>query len=63
MATDRAEPRTRPAVAFIRCRPEWKEAAERLAEHDHAPSLADVIDRAVASYARQVGFPEPIPKR
>ena len=55
--------RTRDAVTMVRSTVAWKAAVDRMAEFDRAPSVSDLIDRAIAAYARTIGFPEPIPKR
>ncbi len=55
--------RVRDVATIIRSRKEWKDAIDRLAEFDRAPSVSDLFDRAIVTYARSVGFPEPIPKR
>ncbi len=54
--------RTRATVTMIRSTQAWKEAVEKLAELDRAPSVSDFIDRAVAHYARSRGFDAP-PRR
>jgi len=55
--------RVRDAVTNIRSTQGWKDAVDKLAEFDRAPSVADLIDRAVVAYARSINFPEPVPKR
>jgi hypothetical protein len=55
--------RVRSATTNLRSTPEWKEWAEKLAEHDRAPSLIELIDRALVAYARGVGFKDVAPKR
>jgi hypothetical protein len=55
--------RVRDAVTLVRSRQDWKAAVEEAAEFDRAPSVADFIDRAVAHYCRQIGFPKALPKR
>jgi hypothetical protein len=57
------ESRVRTAVTMVRSTPAWKEAVEGLAEFDRAPSVSDLLDRAVAAYAREIKYPHPIPKR
>lgn len=47
----------------IRSSGEWKEAIAHLAEWDHAGSVAELIDRAIACYARERGYPHAIPRR
>jgi hypothetical protein len=48
---------------MIRGTPDWKAWVEELAEFDRAPSLNDLIDRAVVAYARDIKFGQPPPKR
>jgi hypothetical protein len=55
--------RLRAAVTFIRSTEEWKGWIERLAEHDRASSVAELMDRAVVQYAKKVKFDEPPPRR
>jgi len=55
--------KVRDAATMVRSSQAWKDSVERLADFDRAPSVSDLIDRAVAHYARAIGFPEPIPKR
>jgi hypothetical protein len=55
--------RVRNVTTMVRSTPGWKAALKKLAEFDRAPSESDLIDRAVAAYARAVNFPEAIPKR
>lgn len=50
-------------VTQIRSSTEWKQEIARLAEWDHAESVAELIDRAIACYARERGYPGLIPKR
>jgi len=51
------------ATTLVRSSEAWKAEVEALAEHDRAPSVSDLIDRAVAAYARSIQYPKPIPKR
>ena len=53
----------RDALTQVRSSRGWKEAIDELADFDRAPSTADLIDRAIVAYARQVRYPKPIPKR
>jgi hypothetical protein len=55
--------RVRSAVLMIRGTPEWKAWVEELAEADRAPSLNELIDRALVAYARQIKFRKPAPRR
>jgi hypothetical protein len=57
------ESRVRTGVLLVRGVPEWKVWAEELADFDRAPSMNDLVDRALVVYARHVGFPKPAPKR
>jgi hypothetical protein len=58
----RQDPEPRPIVLMIRGRQGWKEWVRRVAEHDRA-SLNDLVDRAIARYAREIGFGETPPER
>jgi len=49
-------------VLQVRGSPEWKAWLEGLAEFDRT-TVADVADRAIVRYAREIGFTEPAPKR
>jgi hypothetical protein len=55
-----AEPR--PIALTIRGRVEWKEWVARLAEADRT-SMNELVDRALAKYAREIGFREVPPER
>jgi hypothetical protein len=55
--------RARDASTLVRSSHAWKEAVAAFAEWDRAPSVSDLIDRAVVAYARQQGYDKPIPKR
>lgn len=52
----------KPIVIQLRGTPEYKAWAERLAEHDRT-TVADSTDRALALYAKHIGFTEPPPRR
>lgn len=52
----------KPMVVQVRGSDEWKAWVERLAAF-HRGTIADVTDRALAAYARQIGFNEPPPER
>jgi hypothetical protein len=55
--------RVRDATTNIRSTQEWKAWVDELADFDRAPSVNDLVDRALVSYAREVKFPKPAPKR
>jgi hypothetical protein len=55
--------RVRSAATLVRSSDAWKRAVEEFAEFDRAPSVSDLIDRAVVAYARERGYDKPIPKR
>ena len=55
--------RVRSEAVMLRGRPEWKEWLGRLAEFDRSASMNELFDRAIAVYAREVGFKETPPKR
>ncbi len=57
------ESRVRTGVILVRGVPDWKVWAEELADFDRAPSMNDLIDRALVAYARDIKFPKPAPKR
>jgi hypothetical protein len=46
----------------MRGSPEWKAWLEKLARFDRS-SVSDVADRAIAAYARTIGFPDEPPPR
>jgi hypothetical protein len=52
----------RSVVNTFRSTPDWRDWVARLAESERI-GVPDLIDRAVAEYAKKVGFPEPPPKR
>jgi hypothetical protein len=52
----------KPLAVQVRGSAEWKAWVERLAARDRA-SVADLTDRALAAYARQIGFAEEPPER
>ena len=49
-------------VLSIRGAEEWRAWVGRLADHSRL-KVADVIDRALLTYAKQEGFTEPAPRR
>jgi hypothetical protein len=60
--------RVRGATTMVRSGEPWKEWLERLAAFDAdarrtSPNASDTIDRALVSYAREIGFKEVAPKR
>lgn len=55
--------RKRAAVTAIRSSEEWKSELESLAEWDRATTVAELIDRAVAYYAKERGYPGSMPMR
>jgi hypothetical protein len=55
--------RVRTSVTMVRSMPEWKTWVEELAAHDRASSLGDLLDHALVSYAREIKFPKPAPRR
>jgi hypothetical protein len=52
----------KPFALQVRGDSAWKSWVERLAKHDRA-SVSDLVDRALASYARSVYFTDPAPPR
>jgi hypothetical protein len=50
--------RRKPPALQMRGEPEWKKWLEELAAYDRS-SAADVVDRALAHYARTIGFRPP----
>lgn len=52
----------KPLAIQVRGSAEWKQWLEELAEFDRS-TIADISDRAIAAYARQIGFPKPPPPR
>ena len=52
----------RSVVNTFRSTPAWRNWAARLAESERV-RVPDLIDRALAEYAKKVGFPERPPKR
>jgi hypothetical protein len=55
--------RVRDATTNIRSTQEWKAWVDELADFDRAPSVNDLVDRALVAYAREIKFPKPAPKR
>lgn len=52
----------KPLAIQVRGSTEWKAWVERLAEFDRS-NVADLTDRAMAAYARTIGFLDPPPPR
>ncbi len=50
------------AMPAVRGSEEWRAWVERLIDHDRT-SWPDLVDRALAAYAKSVNFEEPPPKR
>jgi hypothetical protein len=50
------------ALPPVRGSAEWGEWVGRLADHDRS-SYPDLVDRALAAYAKQAGFKDAPPKR
>jgi hypothetical protein len=55
--------RVRVTTTMVRSSEAWKTAVESLAEFDRCSSVSELIDRAVAQYARHVGYNRAIPMR
>lgn len=71
MAKRKEEPKFRPVEHWrpskpislqVRSVPEWKAWLEKLAKYDRT-TAAEVADRALAAYARSIGFPDAPPDR
>lgn len=54
--------KSKPLAVQVRGSAEWKAWVEKLAAFDRG-TVADVADRAMAAYARMIGFGEPPPER
>ena len=52
----------KPMAVQIRGSSEWKEWVERVAKFDRS-TVSDIVDRAIAAYARSIGFVEVPPVR
>lgn len=65
-ATDEAPARrsrnVTPSAVLIKGGAEWREWLDELTAHCRL-SKVDVIDQALAAYAKQVKFPKPAPRR
>lgn len=55
--------RVRDEAIMVRSTLAWKQAVEAFAEWDRAPSVSDLIDRAVVAYARERGYEKAFPRR
>ena len=55
--------RERDVAGFELAYDRFLSGCELFAEWDRAPSVSDLIDRALVAYARQQGYDKPIPKR
>lgn len=51
----------KPMVVQVRGSEEWKDWAERLADHER-DTLTKLVERALGKWAKEIGF-EPPPKR
>jgi hypothetical protein len=55
--------RIRNASTMVRSSEAWKLAIQEFAEWDRAPSVSDLVDRAILDYARSRKYDKPIPRR
>jgi hypothetical protein len=55
--------RIRNASTMVRSSEAWKLALQEFAEWDRAPSVSDLVDRAILDYARSRKYDKPIPRR
>jgi hypothetical protein len=53
---------SKPISLQVRSSLEWKAWVEKLAKYDRT-TAAELADRALAAYARSIGFPDPPPDR
>ena len=53
----------RQVVTNVRSSAEWKSFVEEFADWDRAPSVSDLVDRAIAAYARERRYSVLPPKR
>lgn len=53
---------SKPVVLQMRGSAEYKAWLDKLAEFDRS-TIADLTDRALAKHAREIGFPDPPPRR
>jgi hypothetical protein len=56
------EANAQPGAFLPRSTLAWKQAVEEFAEWDRAPSVSDLIDRAIIAYAREKGYPKAFPR-
>jgi len=54
--------KVRDAATMVRSSQGWKETVERLADFDRAPSVSDLIDRALAHYSEGDQLPRADPQ-
>lgn len=52
----------KPLALQVRGTPEWKAWIDELARFDRS-TVADVVDRSLAAYARAINFPQQPPPR
>jgi hypothetical protein len=55
-------PEPRGVLFSVKGRPAWYEWLKRLAAFDRS-SVVELVDRASARYAKEIGFDEPPPER
>jgi len=55
--------RARDASTLVRSSQAWKDAVSAFAEWDRAPSVSDLIDRAIVAYARERRYDKAFPRR
>lgn len=56
------DPEPRGTLFSVKGRPTWLEWVDRLAAYDRS-KRADLLDRALARYAKEIGFTEKPPER
>lgn len=59
---DDDEPLRQKKHVLIQCSPQWREWLRRLTDHDRC-SATVIIERALNSYAKEIGFEERAPRR
>lgn len=55
--------RARMSTTMVRSRADWKLWVDEFKDFVRSESVADLIDRALVSYAREMKFPKLPPKR
>ena len=55
--------RVSTSMLMVRSTVEWKAEIEAFAAFDRATTISELIDRAVANYARHQAYDRPIPRR